>query len=187
MVHTGYTQPEGRAILRPETIVAMQIDSARAGENSGYGLGWGTGNQFGYRIISHNGGMGGVCTFLWMIPGDGLVIVVLCNSSWKEPFIVSRIVGDIASVALPPFGQDLAKQRAERAAAAAEPTEETVPALPPRMRGSWQGTIWTHEGDIPLRLDIRKAEDMRAQIGDALWSLVNGVTVKEGYIGGKML
>jgi CubicO group peptidase (beta-lactamase class C family) len=49
------------------------------GKETGYGLGWGTGNDLGVLDVGHGGGQQGTSTFIMMIPERRSGVVVLMN------------------------------------------------------------------------------------------------------------
>jgi len=49
------------------------------GKPTGYGLGWGTMNKFGVRIVAHNGGQQGTSTAFLLVPERRAGVVVLAN------------------------------------------------------------------------------------------------------------
>lgn len=56
---------------------------------AGYGLGWGLNDFYGYKRVSHNGGLPGMVTHVGMIPELELGVVVLTNQ--QEGFALSAV------------------------------------------------------------------------------------------------
>ncbi len=69
--------------LRPETIEMMWTTQVTSGgEETGYGIGWGTRvDALGRKLIAHTGGSVGGTTNLRIYPDNGLVIAVISNTS----------------------------------------------------------------------------------------------------------
>ena len=82
MLHLKTRLPDQRRILADSTINGMQRIATPGDTAAGYGLGWDiTENDYGYRRISHGGGMPGVSTILNLYPSENLTIVVMTNKS----------------------------------------------------------------------------------------------------------
>lgn len=71
---------------------AMEID-----EGNSYGYGWGIGNEWGRRVISHDGGINGFTTYLTLIPEEELIVIVLSN---LESLPLEGIVRDLDAIVL---------------------------------------------------------------------------------------
>ncbi|WP_051731991.1 serine hydrolase domain-containing protein [Kitasatospora phosalacinea] len=125
-------------LLTPGTAAAVLDAPAIApGGNLGYGLGRVVQRTAdGTVISSHGGGMGGVASMMIDLPGRGLSVAVLANSTDKSArnAVVAHLMGALA----PEF--DLAHL--------APAAEADLPlALPP---GSWSGEVTAHDATVPL-------------------------------------
>jgi serine beta-lactamase-like protein LACTB, mitochondrial len=70
----------GDRILTRATRDLMWTPLATAdGEKTGYGLGWGTGDELGVRDVGHGGGQQGTTTFFMIVPERRAGVVVLMN------------------------------------------------------------------------------------------------------------
>ena len=147
LLHLGRLQPDQKAILRPESIIAMQKSRDSDVRNSSYALGWETGRRFGYPIVTHGGGMDGCRAHLAMIPSEGLAAAVLINGE-NVPSI--QVCDWIFATLLPEYAKAL-NAGAQGRSGSSSPTAFKPPA---EIVGTWQGAIRTHEGDIPVRLIV---------------------------------
>lgn len=67
-------------LVSAETRDAMwTAQPTRAGEDTGYGLGFGVRSPGGVRQISHSGGQAGTATLLTLLPDQQLTLAVMCN------------------------------------------------------------------------------------------------------------
>ncbi|HEY2376562.1 MAG TPA: serine hydrolase [Gemmatimonadaceae bacterium] len=67
-------------LLKPETIAQMWTPQfARAGEQSGYGIGFRVGSLDGHRSVGHDGAIYGFATTLQALPDDKLGVVVVAT------------------------------------------------------------------------------------------------------------
>ncbi|OGD17422.1 MAG: hypothetical protein A2V76_08050 [Candidatus Aminicenantes bacterium RBG_16_63_14] len=147
LLHLGRLQPDQKAILKPESIIAMQKSRDSDVRNSSYALGWETGRRFGYPIVTHGGGMDGCRAHLAMIPSEGLAAAVLINGE-NVPSI--QVCDWIFATLLPEYAKAL-NAGARGRSGSSSPTAFKPPA---EIVGTWQGAIRTHEGDIPVRLIV---------------------------------
>jgi CubicO group peptidase (beta-lactamase class C family) len=147
LLHLGRLQPDQKAILKPESIAAMQKSRDPDVRSSSYALGWETGRRFGYPIVTHGGGMDGCRAHLAMIPSEGLAVAVLING---ENVRSIQVCDWVFAALLPEYAKALNAGDQGRGGSSS-------PAIfrpPTEIIGTWQGTIKTHEGDIPVRLIV---------------------------------
>jgi CubicO group peptidase (beta-lactamase class C family) len=149
LLHLRRLQPDQQAILKPDSIAAMQRSRDPDVRSSSYALGWETGRRFGYPIITHGGAMDGCRAHLAMIPDEGLAAAVLINGE-TQPSI--QVCDWIFAALLPEYARNLSA--APLGGGSAPPPSTFRP--PVRLIGTWTGTIKTHEGDIPVRLVVEK-------------------------------
>ena len=155
LLHLGRLQPDQKAILRPESIIAMQKSRDSDVRNSSYALGWETGRRFGYPIVTHGGGMDGCRAHLAMIPSEGLAAAVLINGE-NVPSI--QVCDWIFAAFLPDYARNL-----EAAPAGGSPPPPPQAFRPPAgLIGDWQGAIKTYEGEIRVHLLV--ADDGRVEL-----------------------
>lgn len=175
-----------KVILSDETIDDMQQPTMDISNGNGYGIGWRINeDEMGYRSVRHSGGMGGVSTTLVLIPPEKLTVVTLANSSSSLPDQISK---EILSVMLPEYAKNRALSEAKREQEK-DKTREPVPSFEPtpELIGKWTGSVHTYEGEIPLTFLFRESGDVHAQLGEQLKTLLNDVSFKEGYFGGRMM
>ena len=166
-----------KRILADSTIDLMHRVATPGSTSSGYGLGWGIGDDFGHRRISHTGGMPGVSTLLFLYPEQNVAIVVMTNRS--EGGIV-RIDEEIAVVVLPKYSANRALRRATDQA----PSQGS--SLPtPELAGTWTGTLRTYDDSLPLYLIFQPDGDVHVRLGDQLRTLLNGASFQNGALVGR--
>jgi CubicO group peptidase (beta-lactamase class C family) len=135
LLHLGRLRSDQKAILKPESIAAMQRTRDPDVHNSSYALGWETGRRYGCRA------------HLAMVPSEGLAAAVLTNGE----NIPSILVCDwIFAALLPEYAQNM---KATSKGGSPPPPPQTF-RPPAEIVGTWKGTIITHEEDIPVRLIV---------------------------------
>jgi CubicO group peptidase (beta-lactamase class C family) len=167
-------------ILPDAAIDAMQQRTTPEG-GSGYGVGWFIeDNEYGYRVISHGGGMGGVATLLTLVPSEQVVVVTLANASSPLPF---EVAAEILDALLPHY----AERRAQQKAAQPEQPEQPAPfAPPPELLGSWRGSVLRDVDELPFRLTFQPDGDVHARLGDQLATLVNDTAFADNRLSGEL-
>jgi len=176
MFHLKARLPDQKAILKDETLDEMQRPTADMGSGQGYGIGWITENRGRRRLVQHTGGMGGVATILAMLPEERIVIAALANSSSGLPRqLAEEIIAVLVPDAAPPAPNPQALN----------PTEPFM--APSQLKGTWKGTIHTYKGDVALTLEFKESGDAHAQLGSQLKTLVNNMSLKDGYLTGRMM
>jgi CubicO group peptidase (beta-lactamase class C family) len=102
LFHTPFQLPGQEAILSCRAIKEMQRPAGNTEADRIYGLGWFLGaSRTGQASIAHAGGMDGVSTRLYLVPSEGVVIVILSNADTELPGQVFReilpaLLGDAA-------------------------------------------------------------------------------------------
>ena len=183
MFHVKARQADQNRILSDESLDAMHAPSSSWPDGNAYGIGWRIDPDFGgYTLVSHAGGMGGVRTLLLTIPSEKIVTVVLTNGSSASPIVPYTLFADIAASLLPNLEGQADRYRADlEARAKQKPPAFTVT---PELLGQWQGTVHTHQRDLPLTLWFTDAGDIHAQLGDDLRMLVNDASYEDGHLTG---
>ena len=200
MFHLKTHLSDQKAILSDETIDEMQqpiyevsdslceskTSTADISNGNGYGIGWRINdNEMGYRSVRHSGGMGGVSTVLVLIPTEKLAVVALANSSSPLPDQISK---EILSVMLPEYAKNRALSEAQKEQEKGQSQEPTPIFKPnPELIGKWSGSVHTYKKEIPLTFWFKEAGDVHVQLGDQLKTLLNDVSFKDGYLGGRMM
>jgi CubicO group peptidase (beta-lactamase class C family) len=175
MFHLKAHLPDQKAILDDARIDEMQQPTISTGENSGYGIGWMTGERNGYRTVTHGGAMGGVRNLLLLIPAEGIAVAVLCNTGNNE--IPSRVADAILPDLLPAW-----KARAgERA------QSSTARGFKPAagLAGVWKGRLRTHARELDMGLEIFESGDVHVQLGGQLKTLLNEAAFRDGRLTGR--
>jgi CubicO group peptidase (beta-lactamase class C family) len=168
MFHLKSRLPEQRAILSDAAIDEMQKPGM-----GNYGLGWSVNPDWnGRRVVSHTGGMPGVSTVLWIVPGEKIAIVVLANTQGAP---VSAIAAQI-----------LAAMLNVRPPEAPRPPEEPRDNQPlAGLAGEWRGALETYQGSRPLVLRIEESGTVRVRLANQLWTLLNQVSFRDGWLSGR--
>ncbi|MDG1496088.1 MAG: serine hydrolase [Porticoccaceae bacterium] len=128
-------------MLRP-TSDAPSLDPDK---KTHFGVGWAVKDIAGHKSFGHSGGMGGVATMLTILPEEGIAIAVLTNSG-SHP-IPGALTKQIIEVLLP--GEEQRK----------------VFAAKTGLRGIWQGEIETHQGNVPVALEVGSSQEVKVRIG----------------------
>jgi CubicO group peptidase (beta-lactamase class C family) len=79
-----------RALSAGKPLTAASFEKMFTPYLNGYGYGWGIGNQFGHKQVSHGGGINGFSTQISRFPDEKIAVIVLANMQ-------SPAVGRIAS------------------------------------------------------------------------------------------
>lgn len=164
MAHLGHGSDGAPALLSEEGRALMRTPVPPA---EGYGLGWGLGRDDGVARVSHGGGMPGVSTAIRMFPEQGVVVVVLINSSagGRAHVETSTLIED--AVGLPARSDDVCAR----------------PAGDPWL-GIWRGEVEALGGPRPLALELRPNGEVMATLGDASPAIVRRVSLRDGVLHG---
>jgi serine beta-lactamase-like protein LACTB, mitochondrial len=85
-------------LVKPATRDLMWTPQhTTGGKVTSYGLGWGVGQNFGLRLISHGGGQQGTSTFLLLVPDRRAAVIVLANMDGVD---VNHLADDLLRVLL---------------------------------------------------------------------------------------
>jgi CubicO group peptidase (beta-lactamase class C family) len=183
MFHVKARLADQKRILSDESLDAMHEPSSNWPGGGAYGIGWRVDPDYGgYTLVSHSGGMGGVRTVLVTIPAERIVIVVLTNGSTSSPTVPYTLFADILPSLVPNLEGQADRYRAKQQAR----EEQKPPAYKPipELLGEWQGTVHTHQRDLPLTLWFTDAGDIHARLGDDLRMLVNDAAYEDGHLTG---
>ena len=176
MFHLKSRLPDQKPILSDGAIDDMQRPTADAGIGQGYGIGWSTAEYAGgRRSVSHTGGMGGVSTALRLFPAEKIAIVVLTNAG-SHP-VAGMVMEELVKTLLP----DLERRPSVPVPAPSqfEPPGELI--------GTWTGQVHTHRAPLDFTLEIKSDGDVHARLGSQLQTLLNRVTLRDGYLTGTMM
>ena len=177
MFHLKSHLPDQKPILSDSTIDDMQRPTADAGIGQGYGIGWSIAEYpGGRRSVSHTGGMGGVSTSLRLFPAEKIAIVVLTNAG-SHP-VAGMVMEEIVKTVLP---------KLERRPPAPAPTGPSRFEPPADLIGTWTGKVHTHRAPLDFTLEIKNDGDVHARLGSQLQTLLNRVTLRDGYLTGTMM
>jgi len=170
MFHLGDAVDGQRRIISEASRRAMQRPTMVTGPNRGYGIGWATRkSEAGVELVSHTGGMGGVATSLTLVPAFDIAVAVLTNSSSRWPHVVAQ---NILEAMLP-----------GRVTMAETDDGERSPELA-LLRGTWSGTVVTHQGNLPLMITIA-GDSVTARFGRMGHVPVEEISFEDGYFRGR--
>lgn len=94
LVRFGFAHLDG-TLLRPETVELLWTSQVtRAGQRTGYGIGWRESFQEGRRVVYHTGGAVGGTTVLVIYPGAEVVVAILTNIQGAGQTENARAVAD---------------------------------------------------------------------------------------------
>ncbi len=147
MFHLKNHLEDQESILKDKTITLMQEDVDPKLPEIGYKLGWSTGDLYGYKIVSHGGGMPGVSTTLQLLPEENVAVVILSNSSNRN---LSSYAQDIFAALLPEFAEKRSRVKKK-----AQQKPEKIP-VPQELVGVWKGEIYTHSGAVPVEIEFNE-------------------------------
>ena len=178
MFHLKQRQSDQRQILSDDSIDEMQRSTAVISDEQGYGVGWFLHDrEFGYRTVSHTGGMGGVRCRLVFVPAEKIVVVTLCNAGTDLPLRIAReILGEL----LPEFGTAMRKNREHK-----PNSEPEKPHGPPELVGYWRGDVETYAGKRRLQLWVHPDGDVKLQLANELVTILNGSKLQDGMLTGE--
>lgn len=156
---------------------AAQVDGFRIqrAHAAKYGLGFNVGERYGYRVVSHSGGLPGVSAQLRMLPDEGLVIVVLSNYSSS---MTERVADLVASKLLPKWRVD------QDYGYPSEPEPVVRFDSPRELLGAWKGVLSLPSGDVPLELRILASGEVHVRLDRQLMMLVNQPHFQDGELTG---
>jgi CubicO group peptidase (beta-lactamase class C family) len=172
MFHLKDHLSDQSAILSDASIDAMHQPTMETGDSSGYGIGWAVDDRpDGYRVVTHNGGMPGVSTFLVLVPSEDIAVAVLMNGEdYGTP-----VLDEIFKVLLKKW-QVLPRR-----------PETTAPAFnaDATLLGTWKGTLHTYQRDLPAIVKVLPSGDIHVKLGEELESSLDNVRYKDGWLSGE--
>jgi len=165
MFHLKNHLKDQKQIIKDETIDTMPQEKDPKVPDSGYGLGLGWAESYGYRIVNHNGGIAGVSTRLTLIPSENIASVLLCNGGNIDPW---KIESAIFATLLPEYAKN--RQAEEKK------TEEKKPkqsSFPDTLIGEWGGKIKTYEDELPVKMFFGQDNEVSFELEGRTLSSLN--------------
>ncbi len=179
MFHLHQPEPVQQKILNQDRIDEMQRPTMKLDDGRHYGVGWFIDeDEFGYRTVSHSGGMGGVRTRLTLVPSEKLVVVALCNTGTSLPLDITR---EIIGTMLPEYE----KQRHLEAGRHEPNAQPPEPACPAELGGYWRGRVATYAGQSQIEMWAHPDGDIKIRLGGQLTTLLNNTQFKDGVLTGR--
>lgn len=160
------------------SIDAMQQATIETRPGVGYGVGWRiTKSEFGFKTVTHTGGMPGVRTRLTLVPSKNIAVVALTNCQSDLPH---RVVEQALAALLPEYARQLRHAEYNRATPPAPfpwaPTADWI--------GYWKGEVETVAGKQPIRLWIQPGGHVHVQLDHQFKHLLNHVRLNNGFLAG---
>ena len=153
MFHLKNHLDDQQQILKDSTIDEMQNDVDPRLSDCHYKLGWDVGERYGYKVVSHGGGMPGVRTILLLLPSMNTAVVVLCNGVYIN---LSKIYDPILAAMYPKYKE---KWKARRMNRSSGESNKSYPFS--QLAGEWTGKIVTYKESMPVQLHVNKNGDSR--------------------------
>ena len=177
MFHLKQRPNDSETLLSDRSIDEMQRGTTDCGEGRHYGVGWFIDeDEYGYRTISHTGGMGGVRCRLLMVPSEKIVVVTLCNASNDMPL---RIAREILAEMLPEYRKKKYEEASHKPSADPSP-----PSSPPQLVGYWRGDVETYDGKERIELWAQADGDVKVRFAGQLMTLLNQSKLHDGLLTG---
>ena len=179
MFHLKERLTDQQRILADSTIDLMHRSATPPSALGGYGLGWGSVDEFGFQRVNHTGGMPGVATILAIYPAQRTAVVVLTNKA-GTPY--ERILQEILSVAFPPrYADSLRARRAQ----GRRPPDGVRFSPPAELVGEWTGTLRTWQQTVPFKLAVQQDGGALVTLGDRVPALLAGARWADGVLTGR--
>lgn len=181
MFHLKNPRPDQSAVLTEGSIDEMQRPGPETGpmrewegEGSGYGIGWFVGvTRDGLRVVQHSGGTLGVSTVLVLVPRENLAVAVLSNTDGQWPDLIAI---EIVCTLLYRQSEDFIPS----AEAMADWGGDEQPFIPPtELIGSWDGLVYTYEGEVALTLEIENSGAVYAALGEQSHTPLQAVSYRD--------
>ena len=180
MFHLKNDLRDQKAILTDRSIDQMKRPIARRSVGRGYGMGWQifrSGN--GSRVVAHTGSMGGVSAWLILIPREKVAVALLANT---QTGFVQRIGHEILTTLLPQYGRGGTNNSKGSTAEDLTDIRRSRSKLPRKIEGVWTGIVKTYEGQLPLKLWLRRSSESEGQLDDQPRSTLTKVKFEDGHL-----
>lgn len=160
LFHLKTRAPGQKPILEPASLDLLHRPSsltASAPRTPGephMAMGWGIVDMAGRHFVLATGAAPGTQSRLALLPEENVAVAVLCNATSADELALWRIEWQTFAAMIPGFPAP--------PAIPSETPEAFVP--PPELAGEWQGLVQTHQGDKPLKLSIKSAQELSIEI-----------------------
>jgi CubicO group peptidase (beta-lactamase class C family) len=157
MFHLGNHLPDQKQILSAKLIAAMQRENRPGAPESSGSMGWSSYRVSGIHFVSHSGGMFGVGARLTLLPEKNTACVVLTNAATgMQGTDLWDVEWEILKAVVTGFPDAPARPAPPAAAAVFVP--------PDSLAGIWQGKVRADGGDLPAKLTVEKAGQVRLEL-----------------------
>lgn len=179
MLQLNERLPEGNAVLSRSAINEMRNSAVPADNGLKYGFGWWHENRFGYKVMYVSGGYEYASALLFTIPSEKIVVVVLVNSG--QGAVAQEVADETASALVSGYRDDqtsAAHREQQRSVAAAN--------MLASLKGTWNGSIQTEAGEIPLMLSVDGSGALNAAIASKPATVRQGAEYRDGQLRAKI-
>ncbi|MHC9085176.1 serine hydrolase domain-containing protein [Luteimonas sp. RIT-PG2_3] len=144
-------------------------------------IGWGGADERvrRYDTVTKAGGMPGAATWMVLVPGQDIGVVVLTNVSWTDYQGPSYTIADAILKVLLPDWEDL---RSEPWGSEWDQVGSTPDA---RWQGTWTGRLQTWQGDTPVTLVVPAQGALRLRLGDGNDTAIEDLKVQDTWLRGE--
>ncbi|HIN95251.1 MAG TPA: DUF1080 domain-containing protein, partial [Planctomycetes bacterium] len=177
-LHLKKPLADQKSPLSDKWIDEMQRPTVITKPGVGYGVGWRiTESEYGFKTVTHTGGMPGVRTRLTLVPSEGIAVAALTNSRSSLPH---RVVEQTLATLLPKYAQQRRRASYQRTTPA-----PPFPWKPPlEWVGYWTGAVETYTGQQAVKLWVQADGDVHVQLNQQLKHLLNQVRLENGFLTG---
>ena len=178
LFHLKCPLPDQYKILKDESIDIMQNDKDLDYPDKEYKLGFRViEDDFGFRSVSHTGGMEGVSTEIKIIPSENIALVVLCNNRDSRIYDLDN---EILAAMIPKFKENLRKREKN-------PKETVSPIFSPPsdLLGEWDGEIKSYSTIQQIKMKFQDDGDVHVKLVGQMETLLNDVSFNDGILTGR--
>ena len=180
MFHLKVDLRDQKPILTDRSIDQMKRPIARRSVGRGYAMGWQIfRNGNGPRVVAHTGSMGGVTAWLILVPQEKVAVALLANT---QTDFVQRIGHQIITTLLPQYGRGGTNDSKGSTAEDLTDIRGSRSKLPRKIEGVWTGIVRTYEGQLPLKLWLRRSSESEGQLDDQPRSTLTKVKFQDGHL-----
>jgi CubicO group peptidase (beta-lactamase class C family) len=184
--HVGRPFPGTAPLLSRRGLTEMHQPFVATDMGGAYGVGWRIDRTpQGFLSVSHSGGMPGVSTLLTLVPAERIAIAVLANSRTGLPQVVSerilaRLLPHLHMRASPFVMRSPPTVGRQAPAQVPAPPRRFKP--PKRLVGTWEGTVSTYAGELPVALSVGRSGEVRLSLDGGPATTMATVEFRDGLL-----
>ncbi len=160
-----FSEGQQQEMWMMQTIIPVRGPGNYNTHYAGYGLGWFLGDEKGYKLVTHTGGLAGIVTQVTLVPELKLGIIVFTNQQSGAAF--SAITSTIKDSYYGIKGMDRIKQFRDRVAANEAAAKKVTDEI-------WKDIAAQQKNAIKPDTSIYTGVYKDAWLGDAVISVKNG-------------